>query len=126
VAHAEVDLTIGGRMRTHYDANGVIGDPNTIENTILAFEPNRLLVQKVANPPAKFPFKDAIRKMWTVIHFEEAGPGRTRLQVVGVGYGDDEESRKLKTFFAKGNDYTIKKLQARFDPKAKRPTGGAH
>jgi uncharacterized protein YndB with AHSA1/START domain len=126
VAHAEIDLKVGGKMRTHYDPKGVIGDPNTIENTILAFEPNRLLVMQVANPPAKFPFKDAIRKMWTVIHFEDAGPGRTRLRVVGVGYGDDEESQKLKGFFAKGNDYTIKKLQAKFDPKAKRPTGPAH
>jgi uncharacterized protein YndB with AHSA1/START domain len=126
VAHAEIDLKVGGRMRTHYDPKGVIGDPNTIENTILAFEPNRLLVMQVANPPAKFPFKDAIRKMWTVIHFEDAGPGRTRLRIVGVGYGDDDESRKLKGFFAKGNEYTIKKLQAKFDPKAKRPTAGAH
>jgi uncharacterized protein YndB with AHSA1/START domain len=126
VAHAEIDLKVGGKMRTHYDPKGVIGDPNTIENTILAFEPNRLLVMQVANPPAKFPFKDAIRKMWTVIHFEEAGPGRTRLRIVGVGYGDDDESRKLRAFFDKGNDYTIKKLQAKFDAKAKGPTGGAH
>ena len=126
VAHAEIDLKVGGKMRTNYDPKGVIGDPNTIENTILAFEPNRLLVMQVANPPAKFPFKDAIRKMWTVIHFDEAGPGRTRLRIIGVGYGDDDESRKLQAFFDKGNDYTIKKLQAKFDPKSKRPTGPAH
>jgi uncharacterized protein YndB with AHSA1/START domain len=126
VAHAEIDLKIGGKMRTHYDRKGVIGDPGTIENTVLAFEPNRLLVMQVADPPAKFPFKDAIRKMWTVIHFEEAGPGRTRLRVVGVGYGDDDESRKLKAFFAKGNDHTIRKLQAKFDPEANRPSGPAH
>ena len=53
--------------------------------------------------------------MWTVIHFEDAGPGRTRLRIIGVGYGDDDESRKLQAFFDKGNDYTIKKLQAKFD-----------
>ena len=67
VAHAEIDLKVGGRMRTHYDPKGTIGDPNTIENTILAFEPNRLLVIQVANPPEKFPFKDAVRKIWTVV-----------------------------------------------------------
>jgi uncharacterized protein YndB with AHSA1/START domain len=126
VAHAEIDLKIGGKMRTHYDPKGVIGDPGTIVNTILAFEPNRLLAMQVADPPAKFPFKDAIRKMWTVIHFEEAGPGRTRLRVVGVGYGDDDESRKLKAFFARGNDYTIRKLQAKFEPGAKSQSGPAH
>jgi uncharacterized protein YndB with AHSA1/START domain len=126
VSHAEIDLKVGGMLRTHYDPKGVIGDPNTIEHVILAFEPNRMFAQQVVNSPARFPFKDAIRRMWTVIHFEDAGSGRTRLRVVGVGYGDDEESRKLKAFFTKGNDYTIKKLQAKFDPKAKRPTGPAH
>jgi hypothetical protein len=64
--------------------------------------------------------------MGTVIHLEGAGPGRTRLRIVGVGYGDDDESRKLKGFFARGNEYTIKKLQAKVDLKAKRPTGPAH
>jgi uncharacterized protein YndB with AHSA1/START domain len=121
VAHAEIDLKIGGKMRTHYDAAGRIGDPNTIENTILSFEPRRLLVLQVQNPPEKFPFKTAIKKMWTVIYFEEAGLSLTRLRVVGTGYGDDEESQKLRSFFEKGNAYTLKKLQEKFaaqEPKA--------
>jgi len=41
VAHADIDLKIGGKMRTHYVPNGQIGDANTIENTILCFELNR-------------------------------------------------------------------------------------
>ena len=58
VAHAEIDLKIGGKMRTHYDAAGRIGDPNTIENTILCFEPRRMLAIQVQNPPEKFPYKN--------------------------------------------------------------------
>ena len=72
VAHAEIDLKIGGAMRTHYDQSGKIGDPQTIENTILCFEPKRMLAIQVKSPPANFPFKNAIQKMWTVIHLEEA------------------------------------------------------
>ena len=121
VAHAEIDLKIGGKMRTHYDAAGRIGDPNTIENTILCFEPNRMLSIQVANPPAKFPFKNAIKTMWTVLYFQDAGPSRTRLRIVGVGYGDDEESRKLRSFFDKGNAYTLKKLQEKFARKEGKP-----
>jgi uncharacterized protein YndB with AHSA1/START domain len=121
VAHAEIDLKVGGLMRTHYDPKGRIGDPQTIENTILAFEPNRMLAIQVKNPPARFPFQDAIRKMWTVIHFEDAGPSRTRMRIVGIGYGDDDESRKLRSFFDKGNTYTLKKLQERFAGKPKPP-----
>jgi uncharacterized protein YndB with AHSA1/START domain len=117
VAHAEVDLKVGGKMRTHYDANGRIGDPNTIENTILCFEPKRMLAIQVINPPEKFPYKNAIKKMWTVLYFDDAGPSRTRLRLVGTGYGDDEESKKLRNFFDRGNSYTLKKLQEKFAGK---------
>ena len=118
VAHAEIDLKIGGKMLTHYDPDGRIGDPNTIENIILSFEPRRLLVLQVQNPPEKFPYKTAIKKMWTVIYFEEAGPSLTKLRLVGTGYGDDEESQKLRGFFERGNVMTLKKLQDKFAAKA--------
>jgi uncharacterized protein YndB with AHSA1/START domain len=121
VAHAEVDLKVGGKMLTHYDPKGRIGDPNTIENTILSFEPKRMLSIKVANPPAKFPFKDAIKTVWQVLHFEPLGPTRTRLQIIGLGYGSDDESKKLRDFFDKGNAYTLKKLQEKFAAKDTKP-----
>jgi uncharacterized protein YndB with AHSA1/START domain len=117
VAHAEIELKIGGKMRTHYDAKGRIGDPNTIENSILSFEPKRMLSIQVTNPPEKFPFKDAVKNMWTVIYFDDAGPGRTRLRIVGLGFGNDEDSQKLRGFFDKGNAYTLKKLQEKFASK---------
>jgi len=125
VAHAEIELKVGGKMRTHYDTNGRIGDPDTIENTILSFEPKRMLSIQVTNPPAKFPYKDTIKSVWTVIHFEDAGPSRTHLSIVGLGYGSDDESRKLRNFFDKGNAYTLKKLQEKFPGKeAKKANGG--
>jgi hypothetical protein len=124
VAHAEIEMKLGGKMRTHYDPNGKIGDPNTIENAILCFEPKRMLAIQVSHPPANFPWKDAIQKMWTVIRFEEVGPSRTRLSIVGVGYGDDEESKKLRSFFDKGNAYTLKKLQEKFAGKGSKPASG--
>jgi uncharacterized protein YndB with AHSA1/START domain len=117
VAHAEIDLKVGGKMLTHYSPEGKIGDPNTIENIILAFEPQRMLTMQVGKPPEKFPFKDAIKRVWTVIYFEDAGPNKTRLRLVGLGYGDDEESKKLRAFFEKGNAYTLEKMQEHFTQK---------
>ncbi len=111
VAHADVDLKVGGKMLTHYDPKGTLGDPNTIENLILSFEPRRMLSIKVGHCPESFPFKSAIKTVWQVLHFEPIGPNRTRLQIIGLGYGSDDESRKLRDFFEKGNAYTIKKLQ---------------
>ena len=118
VSHAEIELKVGGKMKTHYDPKGQIGDPNTIENTILCFEPNRMMAIQCANPPMNFPYKDAIKSMWTVLYFEDAGPSLTKLRIVGVGYGDDDESRKLRAFFDKGNSYTLKKLEEKFAKKA--------
>ena len=74
------------------------------------------------NPPEKFPFKNAIKKMWTVIYFEDAGPSRTRLRIVGTGYGNDEESQKLRTLLRQGNAYTLKKLQEKFAGKEGKPS----
>jgi uncharacterized protein YndB with AHSA1/START domain len=118
VAHAEIDVRVGGKMRTHYDPNGKIGDPKTIENTILAFEPQRMLTMQATGLPEGFPFPKAIARVWTVIYFDEIAPGRTHLRLVGLGYGDDDESQKLRGFFEKGNAYTLKKLQEHFAPKA--------
>jgi hypothetical protein len=84
-----------------------------------------MLAIQVTNPPEKLPFKNAIKKIWTVIYFEDAGPSLTRLRIVGNGYGDDEESTKLRGFFEKGNAYTLQKLQEKFATKdAKTPKVG--
>src|SRR5436305_8669500 len=94
VAHAEIDLKVGGKMRTHYDPKGKLGDPKTIENTILSFDPKRMLSIKATKPPAGFPFPNAIKTMWTVIYFDPVGPQRTKVRIVGLGFGDNEEAKK--------------------------------
>lgn len=114
VAHAEVDLRVGGALRSHYDPKGVLGDKNTIVNSILSYEPERMLSIRIAGHPEKFPFPNACKSQWTVIHFEPMGPDRTKLRLVGLGYESGDESRKMHEFFQKGNDYTIGKLQEHF------------
>lgn len=34
--HADIDLRVGGLMRTNYNTSGTLGDPQTIENAILS------------------------------------------------------------------------------------------
>jgi uncharacterized protein YndB with AHSA1/START domain len=117
VAHAEIELKVGGKMRTHYHAKGKIGDEHTIENIILCYDPMHMLAIKVGKPPANFPFKEAIKNVWHVLYLEKVGAKKTRIREVGVGYGTDEESKKLRAFFEKGNAYTLKKLQEHFAGK---------
>lgn len=112
--HAEIDLRIGGLMRTNYSAQGTLGDPGTIENVILSFDPQRMLSIRIARTPAGFPFPHVFADMWTVIYFEPVDAGRTRLRVVGHGFGPGEESQNMRAFFERGNVTTVEQLQKRF------------
>lgn len=116
-AHGEIDLSIGGKMRTHYDPKGVLGDPKTIENIILCYDEPRMLAIRVSKFPEGFPFPKAVTKMWTVMYFEAVGADQTKVSVVGQGFGDDEESKKMREFFKTGNQQTLQELQKRFPAK---------
>jgi len=117
--HAEIDLRVGGLMRTNYSAQGQLGDPQTIENTILSFEPRRMISIKVSRAPDNFPFPTAIRQMWSVIYFEAAGPNRTTVREVSLGFGTDQESQRMRAFFNLGNATTLSQLQRHFAGRAR-------
>ena len=112
--HADIDLRIDGLMRSNYDPKGSLGDSGTIENRVLAYEPERMLSIKVAKAPEKFPFVSRIGDMWTVLYLYPTPDGKTRLRIVGMGFGTDVESQKMKEFFKEGNAYTLAQLQKRF------------
>lgn len=112
--HAEIDFRLGGLMRSNYNAEGSLSDPQTIENVILSFEPERMLSIKVSKAPAQFPFPNAIYKMWTVMYFEEVNENETYIRVVGMGFDPSEESQRMRNFFAQGNRVTIEQLQHYF------------
>lgn len=112
--HADMDLKIDGLMRSNYDPNGRLGDPGTIENKVLAYEPERMLAIKVAKAPERFPFKTKISDMWTVLYFQATADGRTTLRIVGLGFGADDESQRMKEFFRQGNAFTLTQLQKHF------------
>ena len=116
VAHAEIELKVGGLMRTQYDPKGALGDPNTIVNEVLSFEPERMLSIRVQQAPANFPLPQAVRRMWTVIYFQPLEPGMTNVRVVGLGFGEDADSHKLREYFRKGNAETLEQLQKRYWP----------
>ena len=112
--HADIDVRVGGLMRTNYNAQGALGDPQTIENAILSFEPQRMLSIRVARFPEGFPFPNAIGDMWTVLYFQPAGPNETRVRIVGLGFNTTDESQQMRAFFERGNATTLEQLQRRF------------
>lgn len=114
VAHAEIELRVGGLMKTQYDPKGATDDAKAIVNTILSYEPMRMLSFRVAKAPQGFPFPNAIAHMWTVIYFEAQGESATWVREICMGFSDDPESRKMREFFNRGNATTMTRLQRRF------------
>ena len=117
-AHASIDLKIGGTMKTQYDPKGTIDDAKAIWNTIISYEPGRMLSFRVTKTPDSFPFPNAIKGMWTVIYFIAETDKTTFVRVVSMGFGSDDESMKMREFFNRGNAVTLQRLQKRFAPKA--------
>ena len=111
------DFAVGGKIRSNYNSKGRIGDATTIENTILSFDPHRMISIRPTKFPAGFPFVEAAKKQWTVFYFQKVSQKRTQITLVGLGYTDDEQSRKLREFFVAGNKFSIGKLKAALEKK---------
>lgn len=51
VAKVDMDFRVGGVIRSHYRSSGSLGDEQTIENRILAYEPQHMLAICIQRPP---------------------------------------------------------------------------
>jgi hypothetical protein len=122
VAQARVDFRIGGTIETRYDADGKLGEPGTIVQTILSYEPGRMLAIRSTAPPSAPDFVKAwCEHGWHVIRLEPVGSSRTLYTETGCGYGDDEASRKTREFFERGNGWTLKRMQELFAKESALP-----
>jgi uncharacterized protein YndB with AHSA1/START domain len=116
---ADVDLRIGGAIRSHYGPQGVLGDAETIVNEILAYEPERMLAIRIRQAPASFPYGDAVTGTWSVIYLTPSGDNMTFVRMVGLGYRDDPQSQAVRKFFEEGNRQTLDHIAKRYWPKCK-------
>lgn len=107
---AEIDFRVGGKWRANYNPEGELGDPTTIENTILSFDPKRMISLKATTFPEGFPFVEASKEAWTVFYFSPISTSQTRITVVGLGYTESEQSQKMRSFFAEANAYSLNEL----------------
>lgn len=114
VPSGTVEMRIGGKYRTSYTKGSDLSGPEVIENTILAFDPERMITIKTTKTPERFPFKRAMESCWTVIYMEPDGPDKTRVAIRMLGYSADPESVKMKEFFTSGNQETLDALIKRF------------
>ncbi|GEM_PF-2671539 len=111
---AEVDLRVGGTLKTNYNPQGTTGDESTIVHRILAFEPQRMLAMRVEKSPAGFPHAKVIEQAWGITYFEPLGPNRTHIRLVSAGWGSGPDWDAAEAFFQAGNEWTLNKLKEMF------------
>ncbi len=116
-ALAEVDLRVGGTIRSRYRADGVLGDAETIENVIIDYQAPVTMAIRIQKTPASFPFKEAWKSAWTVMTLTPTDDG-THLRIASYGYGTDEESLAMRRFFEAGNQQTLETLRRHFGAPA--------
>ncbi len=109
---ADIDFRVGGKWRANYNKDGRLGDATTIENTILCYDPKRMISLKATGFPDGFPFKEAAKDTWSIFYFTPVTETRTKITVVGLGYNDTEQSKKMRSFFETANKYSIDQLSA--------------
>ncbi len=114
---AEVDLRIGGTIKTNYNKAAGIGGPGTIVHHILSLEPKRMISSRFDAPENAKAVKIA-EKAWGITYFDSLAPKKTRVTVVACGYGEGPEWDTARAFFEKGNAYTLDKLKERFKPSS--------
>lgn len=110
----EIDLRVGGKMRTSYTQGSDLKGPDVIENTIISFDPMRMFSIKIARAPERFPFKKAMQHVWTVIYFDPVEENKTRVTCRMLGFDGEEESVKMRLYFLQGNQQTLDGLAKHF------------
>ncbi len=115
VAKTEFELRVGATWKTSYSKQSNLDDDVAIHHVILAFDPGRMLSFRTVKYPKGFAFPGAIGKTWTVIYLEPVGDRQTRFTGRMLGFGDDEESQKMRAFFERGNQQTLDSLVKKFE-----------
>ncbi|MFM9995126.1 MAG: SRPBCC domain-containing protein [Phycisphaerales bacterium] len=116
VAKAKVDFRVGGQIRTAYQPDTDLDSPKAIVNTILAYEPDRMLAIKATAPEGSPDWLLAICETgWNVLRLEPLGPALTRVTCTGMGYKDGPLFDQALKFFKTGNDWTLKQMKEKFE-----------
>ena len=105
---AEVDLKVGGFIKTNYNAQGKIGDSTTIVTHIINYVPKKLLTlqAELTDNFPEFMKKDA-QDFYNIIYLDELENGYTNIKSFGIGYKNDPKYLSLMNYFIIANEKTL-------------------
>ena len=114
---AAVDLRVGGSLEASYDPRHALGDPDNIRHRIITFLPGRLIVFQNIQAPHELPDAQAFQRTVTVVEYEPAGDGRTRVTISSTGWGTDAPSDRLYRFFQADNAELLQKMKSVYEAR---------
>lgn len=120
VPHAEVDLRVGGLVRTNRDPHGRIGDSHTMTSRIVAIVPRRLFSLRIDDAPG-LPLSGNIEGTWYEIHLNPLAGGRTRVRCVGHGFASGPLGLLARTMVGTGSARALRQLQEVFAERNVKP-----
>ena len=111
---AHISQGLGGMIEASYDAKASVGDPKNIKNQIVAWSPQRMLAIKNVQAPPDLPGRKEFGEIVTIMEFEDAPGGATRVTLSAIGYKPGEPYDTLYKHFSWGNAYSLMKLKESF------------
>lgn len=106
-----LDMRIGGKIETNYDAKASIGGPGTITLGIVNYVAAEFLTLKVKlNDAFSKTLQAEDGNLQEVIRLEKLPGGGTRVISTMIGWGTGPEWDQAALFFAKGNAASYKSL----------------
>jgi hypothetical protein len=107
----QLDLRTGGSLKTNYNKSAAIGDAGTISLGILNYVDNEIMTYKVRlNDAFSADLRAHDGNLQEIIQLERRPDGGTHLVSSMVGWGAGEEWDKAVAFFAKGNEWSYRRL----------------
>ncbi|WP_204346594.1 SRPBCC domain-containing protein [Psychroserpens algicola] len=108
---AEIDLKVGGYIKTNYNEQGKIGDSTTIVTHIINYVPKKILTLQ-AELTDNFPefMKDDAKDFYNVIYFDELENGNTNIKSFGIGYKNTPKYLSLMNYFIPANERILMNL----------------
>lgn len=110
--HADVDLRVGGLVRTNHDPAGKIGDPMTLVNRIVALAPGKSLAVRVDRTPEGYPMANFVQGTWYEVSVDPLAHDRSRLRCVGHGFPGGYAAYMIRPMFDKAADVVFEHLRA--------------
>lgn len=109
---AEVELRPGGRYASN--AIGKVGEDDTINLKILAYEPQRMLAFTTTAPSEEFPEVAAAGDTWAVVTLRPLDDEHTLVQHSALGWRDGDEWKRARSFFTGANRRLLDALRYHF------------